>query len=97
MNIVQSSLSFCIRLYQLLISPALVFILGPSARCRFNPSCSQYAREAIEAHGAIRGGWLALRRLGRCHPWGKCGDDPCPPASRPAKHNLQTSGICHGS
>jgi uncharacterized protein len=61
-----------IRLYQLLVSP----LLGP--RCRYWPSCSDYAAEAIRLHGAIGGSWLALRRLLRCHPWGGSGYDPVP-------------------
>jgi putative membrane protein insertion efficiency factor len=61
-----------IRIYQWLISPLL-----PRA-CRFAPSCSDYAAEAIALHGAVRGGWLALRRLLRCHPWGGDGFDPVP-------------------
>lgn len=61
-----------IRLYQLLVSP----LLGPS--CRYLPSCSQYAAEAIEMHGPLRGIWLAGRRLLRCHPWGGSGYDPVP-------------------
>lgn len=56
--------------------------LGPSRvmppTCRFAPSCSQYAIEAIEKHGAIRGGWLATKRILRCHPWGGHGYDPVP-------------------
>ena len=48
--------------------------------CRYIPSCSTYALEAIETHGAARGGWLAVRRLSRCHPWGGHGFDPVPPA-----------------
>ena len=63
-----------IRGYQLLVSP----LLGP--RCRFHPSCSQYALEAIRVHGTARGTWLALRRLLRCHPFHHGGYDPVPPA-----------------
>ncbi|MFT4045113.1 MAG: membrane protein insertion efficiency factor YidD [Solimonas sp.] len=66
---------FLIRGYQLLISP----LLGP--RCRFHPSCSHYALEAIERHGPLRGGWLAARRLGRCHPLNPGGYDPVPLSS----------------
>ncbi len=65
-------LIFIIRLYQILISP----LLPP--RCRFAPSCSQYALEAIGRHGAIRGGLLALRRIGKCHPLHEGGFDPVP-------------------
>jgi putative membrane protein insertion efficiency factor len=61
-----------IRLYQLLISPAL----PPS--CRFAPSCSRYTLEAIQRYGALKGGWLGARRLVRCHPWNPGGFDPVP-------------------
>jgi putative membrane protein insertion efficiency factor len=61
-----------IRLYQLLLSPFL------GGACRFVPSCSEYAREAIHIHGATRGLILALRRLARCHPLGRPGLDPVP-------------------
>jgi len=66
------ALTWPIRLYQWLISP----LLGPN--CRFSPSCSHYAVAAIEQHGARRGGWLAVRRIMRCHPWGGSGYDPVP-------------------
>ena len=61
-----------IRFYQLCISP-----LFPPA-CRYTPSCSQYALEAIRKHGPFKGLWLALRRILRCHPWGGSGYDPVP-------------------
>ncbi|HEY3864185.1 MAG TPA: membrane protein insertion efficiency factor YidD [Verrucomicrobiae bacterium] len=92
MNIAQFTLIFLIRLYQTLVSPVLAALLGPTAGCRFTPTCSQYAREAVQSHGAVMGGWLALRRLARCHPWGDCGED-LPPAA-PLK--LRKSEICHG-
>jgi putative membrane protein insertion efficiency factor len=61
-----------IRLYQLLIAPGL----PPS--CRFTPSCSQYTLDAVRRHGALKGAWLGVRRLGRCHPWHPGGYDPVP-------------------
>jgi hypothetical protein len=50
-------------------------------RCRYEPSCSHYALEALERHGARKGAWLAVRRIGRCHPWGGYGPDPVPEAN----------------
>lgn len=61
-----------IRLYQYAISP----MLGRS--CRFEPSCSEYAVEALKRHGLFKGFWLAVRRIGRCHPWHPGGYDPVP-------------------
>ncbi len=65
-----------VRLYQRLISP----LLPPS--CRFYPSCSAYAVEALQRHGALRGSWLTARRLGRCHPFHPGGLDPVPELTR---------------
>ncbi|MBD8629299.1 membrane protein insertion efficiency factor YidD [Oxalobacteraceae sp. CFBP 8753] len=70
-----------LRGYQLLISP----MLGP--RCRFYPSCSNYAIEALRVHGAARGSWLAARRVGRCHPWHAGGLDPVPPHGTKESHS----------
>ena len=56
---------------------------GRPSPCRYSPSCSQYAVEALEAHGALRGSWLALRRVTRCHPWGGHGWDPVPERKAP--------------
>jgi putative membrane protein insertion efficiency factor len=61
-----------IRLYQLLLSPLL------GASCRFSPTCSQYGMEAIKKYGPFKGGWLTLKRIGSCHPWGRHGHDPVP-------------------
>jgi putative membrane protein insertion efficiency factor len=78
-----------IRGYQVLISP----ILPPA--CRYSPSCSAYALEAVTRHGAARGGWLAVKRVCRCHPWHEGGWDPVPEpkkkftaerASAPSRH-----------
>lgn len=77
-----------IRAYQLAISPLL------GARCRFYPSCSQYALEAVSSHGSLRGGWLAIRRLARCHPFHPGGYDPVP--SEPRCHPDSNAGqACH--
>jgi putative membrane protein insertion efficiency factor len=72
-----------IRLYRAVVSPLLHGVLGPGCGCRFSPTCSEYALEAVRRHGAVRGGWLAVRRVCRCHPWGGAGLDPVPPVSSP--------------
>ncbi|MFZ9701279.1 MAG: membrane protein insertion efficiency factor YidD [Flavobacteriales bacterium] len=61
-----------VRLYQWIISPWL------PAACRYTPTCSHYMVEALQKHGPIRGLWLGLKRIGRCHPWGGFGHDPVP-------------------
>ena len=61
-----------IKIYQILLSP----LIGPS--CRFNPTCSHYAIQAISKYGALKGLYLALKRIIRCHPWGESGNDPVP-------------------
>jgi len=75
-----------ITLYRRFVSP-----LKPTPSCRFHPTCSHYAHDAILTHGILRGGWLATRRVAKCHPWNPGGFDPVPPieprhvrASRPA-------------
>lgn len=71
-SIVARPLVWLIRGYQLAISPML------GNRCRFFPSCSEYSMEALEKYGLLRGVWLGLRRIGRCHPWHPGGYDPVP-------------------
>jgi len=61
-----------VRAYKLVVSPFL------GANCRYQPTCSAYALEALERHGALRGGWLAIRRMAKCHPWGGSGIDNVP-------------------
>lgn len=61
-----------VHLYRWLVSP----MIGP--RCRYCPTCSEFALEALGRHGAVRGSWLTLRRVCRCHPWGGSGFDPVP-------------------
>ncbi len=78
MKLGQHILIFAVRLYRWTISPAQVFLFGPAGGCRFEPSCSAYALDALHAHGALGGSWLAVKRICRCHPWGECGHDPVP-------------------
>jgi putative membrane protein insertion efficiency factor len=66
-------LSLPIRAYRLFLSP----LIGKN--CRYHPTCSAYALEALDRHGPIKGSWLAVRRILRCHPWGGMGNDPVPP------------------
>lgn len=72
MNPISAVLRGLVRLYQLLISPIL------PASCRFHPSCSAYAMEALAKHGPVTGSWLAVNRVCRCHPWNDGGFDPVP-------------------
>ena len=67
-----------LKAYRALISPLYGQV------CRYHPSCSAYALEAVTDHGAVRGSWLAVRRLGRCHPWAAGGYDPVPPRTASA-------------
>jgi len=80
LDVPKSALIFAIRVYRWTISPAQIFLFGPTGGCRFTPTCSQYAIHAIQARGALTGGALAARRICRCHPWGGCGHDPVPEA-----------------
>ncbi len=73
-------LMLAVRAYQVTLSPLL------PAACRYQPSCSNYAIEALEKHGALRGGWLAVKRIARCHPFRAGGYDPVPdPPSDPSR------------
>lgn len=73
MNLLQRLLIGLVKLYRLTLSPLV------GQHCRFTPTCSQYAIEALEIHGALRGSLLTVKRLGRCHPWCEAGYDPVPP------------------
>jgi uncharacterized protein len=78
LNTPKLALIALVRFYQVVLSPVKFAILGPGSRCRFEPSCSQYAVEALRGHGVVRGIWLAAKRVLRCHPWGAFGPDPVP-------------------
>jgi uncharacterized protein len=69
----ESTVRLALRAYKLTLSPFI------GQHCRFHPTCSEYAAEALITHGPVRGGWLAARRVCRCHPWGAAGHDPVPP------------------
>jgi putative membrane protein insertion efficiency factor len=73
-----------VRFYQLAISPWL------PAACRYTPTCSCYAIDALREHGALHGTWLAAKRLARCHPWGAFGYDPVPPRVSGTAHEPRT-------
>ncbi|MDQ1725285.1 MAG: uncharacterized protein QOG52_2313 [Frankiaceae bacterium] len=76
-----------IRAYQLVLSPLL------GQRCRFAPSCSSYAAEALAVHGAVRGSWLAVRRIARCHPFHPGGYEPVPAAGPHRTRRRSRSGV----
>jgi putative membrane protein insertion efficiency factor len=84
MNLPSKSALAMIRLYRVILSPMLMGFYGPA--CRFQPSCSEYARDAIETYGAMRGIAMAARRLARCHPLGGQGHDPVPARAGHATH-----------
>jgi putative membrane protein insertion efficiency factor len=88
----QYVISFLIQVYRWTLSPALVFLFGANSGCRFTPTCSQYAREAIQQHGAMTGSLLTLKRVCRCNPFGPCGHDPVPGKSlNRLRHEPRTS------
>ena len=78
MNPIQYLLVIIIGLYRLFLSPIKNALYGPTGSCRFTPSCSSYALEAIKTYGAIKGTALGISRILRCNPWGNHGHDPVP-------------------
>ncbi len=80
---IEKILQTAIRTYQLIIVPLL-----PAGSCRFHPTCSYYAKEAIDLHGPLKGCWLSLKRICSCNPWGKIGIDEVPPKKQ---RNLNTT------
>jgi putative membrane protein insertion efficiency factor len=89
-NFAQHILLLAVRLYRWAISPALATLFGPTGGCRFTPTCSAYAAEAVQTHGALTGSWLTAKRLCRCQPWGGCGHDPVP-AAKPRGHRRESA------
>lgn len=72
-----------IRVYQWTLSPLLAAMDGIGGGCRYQPTCSEYCRQALAIHGTARGLWLGVKRLARCAPWGGLGEDPVPPPAPP--------------
>ena len=94
MNLLQIILMLGLRVYRSVVSPVFVAIFSPMGLgCRFTPTCSEYALDAIRTHGAMRGTALAARRLCRCHPWGGCGCDPVPTKEMTNDENRMTREI----
>lgn len=77
MTLLAKILAVPIKGYRLMFSPWVGY------HCRYQPTCSQFALEALEKHGGIKGGWMAIRRIARCNPWGRCGYDPVPEGKTP--------------
>ena len=86
LNAPKSLLIFAVQVYRLTVSPAQVFLFGAGAGCRFTPTCSAYALEAVREHGAATGTVLTAKRLCRCHPWGGGGHDPVPGRKPAVRH-----------
>ena len=78
MNTLQRIAIAALWVYKRTLSPLLHTLAGPSGGCRFYPTCSDYASEAVQRHGLLKGSALAIHRVCRCHPWGACGEDPVP-------------------
>jgi putative membrane protein insertion efficiency factor len=81
-----------LRIYKLTVSPFLHWLAGPGAGCRFEPTCSEYFAEAVEAHGFLRGARLGIKRVCRCNPWCDGGFDPVPPERNAGPGAHQVSG-----
>jgi len=94
-NLPQHILIFGVRVYRAVISPAQFFLFGATGGCRFTPTCSAYALDAVREHGAIKGTALAAGRICRCHPWGGCGHDPVPKAGDGKRKSENLLGHAH--
>jgi len=82
MNPIRFSVLLLLRFYRVIVSPVKNVVLGVHGACRYYPTCSAYALEAVERHGVVGGGVLAVKRVCRCHPWGGSGIDRVPDSVR---------------
>lgn len=87
-------LQLVILAYRWALSPALHFLV-PGSGCRFQPTCSAYALEAVKTHGPWRGSYLAIRRIMQCHPWGPHGYDPVPPPTQASEMDVASTKTTH--
>jgi hypothetical protein len=94
-NPIRHILIFSIRVYRWTISPAQTFLFGTGSGCRFTPTCSVYAIDALRGHGAVAGTVLAAKRICRCHPWGGCGHDPVPESGKRKAENAKLLEPAH--
>ncbi|MBM3840723.1 MAG: membrane protein insertion efficiency factor YidD [Verrucomicrobia bacterium] len=92
LKIVQAILIGAVWCYRRFLSPAKTLVFGPLGHCRYTPSCSGYAFEALKTHGPWLGAWLSLKRICRCHPWGGCGHDPVPPVPQSCQPSCGPKG-----
>ena len=92
LNVPKFLLISAIQVYRAVISPAQTFLFGATGGCRFTPTCSTYALDAVREHGAMTGTFLATKRLCRCHPWGGCGHDPIP---KSGKRKAESGNLLH--
>ncbi len=81
--------------YRLFLRPVLHWASNGQGTCRFEPSCSAYFLEAVDTHGSFRGAWMGIKRILRCHPWGRCGYDPVPPISEQGSEPSPTPERTH--
>jgi len=98
-HLLTAAIRIAIRFYQRVLNPMLKVAAGPAAGCRFTPTCSNFFLEVVVIHGPLRGAWLGICRIFRCHPWGACGYDPVPPlpgtAGAPAADSHHGSHLHH--
>jgi len=90
-SVIATLAAFCVRLYQLVFSPIKHLFFGPACGCRFQPTCSCYARSALLEHGFFCGLYLSIRRILRCHPWHPGGYDPVPDLKSDSRQDISAA------